>query len=170
MKIICDFCKTEYNLDRIPGVPVKCAVCGHTWMPSRPFYQSATIKFVAALCAFITVCIFAFVIMVNFHNNRLKKQTLSAGIDEKTVHLIKDENGANRLFVSGHITNNTDDLYGIPNVIIVSYDVNNNVLSRQTFMPPSTLLESKNTITFNYILSVDPTNVKRVAVELKETK
>lgn len=170
MKIICDFCKTEYSLDKIPSVPVKCAVCGHTWMPHKPFYQIAWIKFIAALSAFITACIFAFVIFVNFQNNSYKKPILSAGIDEETVRLIKDKNGLNRLFVSGHVTNNTDDLYGLPNLVIVSYDENNNVLSRQTFMPPATLLEAKNTVTFNYILSVDPTNVKRVAVELKETK
>gem|GEM_PF-6942580 len=37
-------------------------------------------------------------------------------------------------------------------------------------MPPATFLEPKNTVTFNHILSVEPTNVKRVSVELKEYK
>ena len=170
MKIICDFCKTEYSLNKIPSVPVKCAVCGHTWMPHRPFYQNTWMKFIAALSALISVCIFAIVVVVSVQNNSHKKQNLSAGIDEKTVHVVKDENGVDRLFVSGHIANGTDNLYGLPNLTIVSYDADNNVISRQMFMPPATLLEPKTTITFNYILSVDPTNVKKVAVELKGTK
>jgi hypothetical protein len=61
-------------------------------------------------------------------------------------------------------------MYGVPNIVVVSYDGSDNVLSRQTFMPPATFIEGKNTITFNYVLSGNATNVKRVAVELKETK
>ena len=167
MKITCDFCKTEYNLDKIPGTPVKCAVCGHTWLPHRPFYQNTVMKFIAALCAFIVVCIFSFVVILNFHNAP-KSKDLIAKINKESVHVIVDKDGQNRLFVSGDITNNTDDIYGLPSIVIVSYDGANNVLSRQTFMPPATLLESKTTITFNHILSVDPTNVKRVSVELKD--
>ncbi|MBR3510559.1 MAG: hypothetical protein IKN73_00665 [Alphaproteobacteria bacterium] len=170
MKITCDFCKTEYNLDKIPSVPVKCAVCGHTWMAPKPFYQKSWLKFIAALTALMSACVFVFVVIITFNNDNYKKQTLSAGIDEEFVRVIKDKDGANRLFVAGHITNNTDEIYGLPNLIIISYDANNNVISRQTFMPPATLLESKNTIVFNYILSVEPTNVKRVAVELKGIK
>jgi hypothetical protein len=44
------------------------------------------------------------------------------------------------------------------------------MLSRQTFMPPATFLDSKTTVTFNYVLSVVPTDVKRLAIELKESK
>jgi len=170
MKITCDFCKTEYNLDKIPGGAVKCAVCGHTWVPRRPFRHNTTMKFIAAVCAFLAACIFSFVVIVNHQSKVDKKKPLLASIDQKNVHIITDENGDNRIFVSGDITNNTDDIYGLPNIIIVSYDANDNVLSRQTFMPPATLLESKTTVTFNHILSVDPTNVKRVAIELKESK
>lgn len=169
MKITCDFCKTEYNLDKIPGTPVKCAVCGHTWLPHRPFYQNTTMKFIAALCAFVVVCVFCFVVIVNFHN-KPKTNGLIAKINKESVHVITDKNNEKRLFVSGDITNNTNDIYGLPNIVIVSYDGLNNVLSRQTFTPPATLLESKTTITFNYILSVEPVNVKRVAVELKDSK
>jgi hypothetical protein len=127
-------------------------------------------KFIAAVCAFLAACIFSFVVIVNHQSKVDKKKPLLASIDQKNVHIITDENGDNRIFVSGDITNNTDDIYGLPNIIIVSYDANDNVLSRQTFMPPATLLESKTTVTFNHILSVDPTNVKRVAIELKESK
>ena len=168
MKIVCDFCKTEYTLDKSPSGLVKCAVCGHTWVPHRSFRQNTTLKFIAALCAFIAACIFSFAVIVSFNNNNKKQKPLVASIDQENVHIIVDENGNNRIFVSGNIMNTTDDIYGLPNIIIVSYDSENNVLSRQTFMPPATLIESKTTVTFNHVLSVDPTNVKRVAIELKE--
>ncbi len=168
MKIVCDFCKTEYVLDHVPTKPVKCAVCGHVWTPRVPFRHKTLIKFIAALCAFIAACIFSLVVIVNM--NTKKNHPLVTKIDEKNIHTVLDENGNNRIFVSGNITNTTNDIYGLPNIIIISYDAVGNVLSRQTFMPPATLLESKTTVTFNHMLSVDPTNVKRLSVELKESK
>ena len=170
MKTVCGFCKTEYSLDKFPGTPVKCAVCGHTWVPHRPFYQNTIMKFVAAVCAFIAACIFSFVVIVRFQNERAHNKPLVASIDEKSVHVVVDENGNNRIFVSGTIKNTTDDIYGLPNLIILSYDAQDNLLSRQTFVPPATLIEPKTTVTFNHILSVEPVNVKRVSIELKESK
>ena len=169
MKITCDFCKTEYILEHVPNAPVKCAVCGHVWTPRVPMMQKTIIKFIAAICAFIAACIFSVVVIFNLSGTG-KNQPLVTKIDEKNIHTVVDENGNNRIFVSGDITNTTNDIYGLPNIIIISYDANDNVLSRQTFMPPATLLESKTTVTFNHILSVDPTNVKRLSVELKESK
>ena len=170
MKTICGFCKTEYSLDKIPNGAVKCAVCGHVWTPHRPFHQNSVIKFIAALTALAAACVFSFVVIIGFQNDSARKKPLIANIDEKNVRVIVDENGDNRIFVSGNITNNTDDIYGLPNIVIISYDEFNNVLSRQTFVPPVTLLDSRTTVTFNHVLSVDPTNIKRVAVELKEAK
>ena len=171
MKIVCDYCKAEYTLNKIPNTPVKCAVCGHTWLPHRPLSQRSTIKFIATLCAFIAACIFAFVVIVQFQQNRVNKnKPLVATIDQENVRIVKDSDGNNRIFVSGNITNTTDDMYGLPNITIISYDGVGNMLSRQNFIPPVTLLESKTTVTFNYMLSVVPTDVKRLSVELKESK
>jgi len=170
MKTTCSFCKTEYNIDKATNVPVKCAVCGHVWTPRRSISSGTLIKFIAAICALIAACIFSFAVIVSFQNRATSKKTLIATIDQKNVHVVVDENGDNRIFVSGNITNNTDEIYGMPNIIIVSYDANNNEISRQTFLPPTTLIEAKTTVTFNHVLSVVPTNVKRVAIELKESK
>lgn len=169
MKTVCDYCKTEYTLERAPNMPVKCAVCGHVWTPRVPILQKTMIKFIAAICAFIAACIFSFVAIMNFSGAN-KQQALVTKIDEKNIHTVLDDKGEKRIFVSGDITNTTNDIYGLPNIIIVSYDAVGNVLSRQTFMPPATLLEAKTTVTFNHMLSVDPANVKRLSVELKESK
>lgn len=170
MKTTCEFCKTEYNLDKRPTTPVKCAVCGNVWTPRVPLHQNTTMKLIAAICALIAACIFSVVAIMNFHNDNNKNKPLITKIDESSIHIVKDKTGINKIFVSGDITNTTNDIYGLPNIMIVSYDANDNVLSRQTFTPPSTLLEGKTTVTFNHILSVDPTNVKRLSVELKESK
>jgi len=169
MKITCDFCKTEYTLDKLPNTPVKCAVCGHVWTPRVPFRQNYTMKLIAAICAFIAACIFCTVVVLNISSGSNKKPLVTT-IDEKNIHLVPDENGNKRIFVSGDITNTTDDIYGLPNIVIVSYDLHDNVLSRQAFVPPATLLEPKTTVTFNHVLSVDPTHVKRLSIELKESK
>lgn len=170
MKITCDFCKTEYNLNKRPNTPVKCAVCGHVWTPRIPLHQNTTMKLIAAVCALIAACIFSIVALMNVSNSNNKNKPLVTKIDEKNIHIVPDAGGNNKIFVSGDITNTTDDIYGLPNIIIISYDANDNVLSRQAFTPPATLLEGKSTVTFNHILSVDPTNVKRLSVELKESK
>ncbi len=170
MKTVCDFCKTEYTLDRCPNTVVKCAVCGHTWVVRRPIYQRAVIKFLVALCAFVAACVFSFVVIINSQTHSMKNRPLVASIDDKNIHVVNDENGIPRIFVSGNITNNSDEIYGLPNLIIVSYDENNNVLARQRFLPPATLLGAHSTITFNHLLSVDVKDVKRVSIELKESK
>ena len=169
MKTTCEFCKTEYNLNKHPTTPVRCAVCGHVWTPRVPLHQNTTMKLIAAICALIAACIFSVVAIMNFNDNN-KNKPLITKIDESSIHIVKDKTGVNKIFVSGDITNTTDDIYGLPNIMIVSYDANDNVLSRQSFTPPATLLEGKNTVTFNHILSVDPINVKRLSVELKESK
>lgn len=170
MKIVCDVCKTEYKLNANPNGPVKCVVCGHVWTPHSSINQKQIIKFMVALCALISAAVFSVVVLTVFKGNPEKNKTIFAAIDENATRIIQDKDGVNRIFVSGNITNNTTDMYGVPNVVIVSYDGSDNILSRQTFMPPATFIEAKNTITFNYVLSGNATNVKRVAVELKETK
>lgn len=171
MKIVCDFCKAEYTLSKMPVGRVKCAVCGHVWNPHRPVHQNSFVKFLSALCALLAVCVFSVIIMFFPTNREDKNKPLLAKINSEDIRIVKDEGGNNRLLISGNITNTTDDVYGLPNIIIISYDSNGEMLSRQTFLPPVTLLESKTTVTFNYVLSkVVPTEVKRLNIELKESK
>ena len=170
MKTVCDFCKTEYTLDKIPNTPLKCVVCGHVWTPRVPFRQNATMKLIAAICALIAACVFSLVVVLNISSKSTNNKPLITKIDEKNIHLVEDEGGNKRIFVSGDITNTTDDIYGLPNVVIIAYDEKDNVLSRQAFTPPATLLEAKTTVTFNHMLSLKPANVKRLSVELKESK
>jgi len=166
MKIVCDFCKTEYSLDKIPSVPVKCAVCGHTWVPHRPIKQNLVLKFFAALCALIAACVFAAVAIINYQTHLDKKKPLIARLDKDGVNIVLN-NGVEKLSVTGSVVNQSQDIYGIPNIVIVSYDKNKEQIAKQTFLPPATLLEPNSFIDFEYVLTVDPKNVQKVDVELK---
>ena len=102
MKTVCDFCKTEYILERAPSTPVKCAVCGHVWMPRKQISQKTMIKFIAAICAFIAACIFSFVAIVSFSGNG-RNQALVTKIDEKNIHTILDEKGEPKEILCSYI-------------------------------------------------------------------
>lgn len=170
MKIVCDFCRAEYTLSKMPTGPVKCAVCGHVWTPHRPLPQRTFIKFLSALCALLAVGIFAFVVLFLPRGNTNADQALVINTDENSVRIVKDKDGNNRIFVSGDIINNTDDVQGLPGMIITSYGMDGNVLSREDIVSPATFLDPKTTVTFNHTLSVIPSDVKQVKVELKESK
>ncbi|MCQ2574671.1 MAG: zinc-ribbon domain-containing protein [Alphaproteobacteria bacterium] len=167
MKIVCDFCKTEYSLDRIPSTSVKCAVCGHTWVPRRPLKQNLVLKFLAALCALIAACVFAVVVIVNYQSHIEKKKPIIARIDKNGVNVIVEE-GVEYISVSGAVINQSEDIYGVPNINIISYDKDKKQIAKQTFLPPATLLEPNSSVGFKYILNVDPQIVQKVDVELKD--
>ena len=95
MKIVCDFCKTEYTLTKLPGTTVKCAICGHVWTPHRKFVQNASfIKFMVVLCAFIAACIFSFVAIVKYQNN-VKRQKRNIAFRPKNMYICTSENTTN---------------------------------------------------------------------------
>ena len=105
MKIVCDFCKTEYNLEHRPNTAVKCAVCGHVWTPRVPFRQNATMKLIASVCALIAACIFSLIVVLNISSKGASNKPLIPKIDEKNIHLVEDETGNKRIFVSGELWN-----------------------------------------------------------------
>lgn len=163
MKVECDFCKTEYELKKFPKGMVKCAVCGNTWLPHKPVWQNTLLKFIASFCALIAACVFAFAVMITYKDNKADKKTVY--VDQASIQSVVQNN---HVSVSGYIVNMSEDLQGLPNVVIISYDAANNVLSNQSFLPPATFVEPKTTVAFNYTLSVNPVDVKRVAIELKD--
>jgi len=164
MKITCNFCKTEYELKKAPKGMVKCAVCGHTWLPHKPVWQNTLLKFIAALCALIAACVFAFAVMITYKEKKAV-ETKPVYVDQASIQSVVQDN---HVVVSGYIVNNSEDLQGLPKVIITSFGENDVVLTNQKFLPPVTLVEPKTTVSFNYTLSVNPVDVKRVAIELKE--
>lgn len=164
MKTVCNFCKTEYSLDAVPSGPVKCAVCGNTWVVQRLQRRNSVLVFIAALCALLAALIFAVAVLYQHKVKEIQEKPIVAEIiDVKTD---TDESGITKFVVTGRVVNRSEQIYGAPGLVIVSYDVNGNVIARQKFLPSATLLDAGSEVKFSHKLSVPLSNVEKIAVEL----
>ena len=164
MKIRCDFCKTEYNTDSSVSGTVRCAVCGHAWSVVAPSRRSTWLMFFASLCALLSAIIFTVAVITQHHAKNAVRGPLIASVT--ALETTTDENGVSRVIVTGKIENVSNDIYGVPDLIIVSLDERGNVLARQKFMPSATLLDSGGVVNFSHILSPQPAGVKKIAAQL----
>ena len=167
MKIKCDFCKTEYMIPKIPAVPVKCAICGHSWMIKTRARKNPLLLFLAALCALISAVIFSIVAVSTYRSHMESKSPLAASIVK--TELAPDGNGINHFIVSGIIENRSDEFYSPPNIIVLSYDENGKQIgSGEQFTPPVPILESGARAAFVYTLRAPSAGVKKISVKLGE--
>ena len=165
MKITCDFCKTEYSVSKRPNGAVKCAICGNTWVPPNANRRGPFMVFFAALCALLSAIVFTVAVITRHQMDAKNPQTLVA--TATAVHAKTDaETGTTRLVVDGVVANYSDEIYGVPDLIIIAYDADDNVIARQKFMPSATLLDAGTRVNFSHTVSVPATGVKRVSVEL----
>lgn len=166
MKTKCTFCETEYTLSSAPAAPVQCALCGHVWTVVLPRRRNSFLVFIAALCALLAAAIFAFVVITHHQVSHVKNNPLVAQISG--IHTVVDAFGASHFVVSGRVTNQSDEIYGVPDLLIVSRDDAGNIVAQQKFMPSATLLAAGDSVEFSHTLSAPTTGVKKVTVELKE--
>ena len=166
MKIKCDICKTEYILTENPTGPVRCAVCSHVWTPPRANRRGGLMVFVASLCALLAATVFAVAVIVTSRRDDPNKRPLVATITD--VSTIPDVD-APQIHVRGTVTNRSDDIYGLPDLMIILYDASGTPLMQQKFMPSATLLDAGQSVEFSHTISNVVSGVKRVGVELLET-
>lgn len=164
MKIKCDFCKTEYNMDAAASGVVRCAVCGHVWSVVAPSRRNTWLMFIASLCALLSAIIFTVAVVMHHQAKNAVRGPLVASVT--SLETTTDENGISRVVVSGTIENVSADIYGVPDLVIVSLDEHGNVLARQKFMPSATLLDAGRVVNFSHILSPQPAGVKKIAAQL----
>ena len=167
MKVKCDVCKTEYTLTDVPNGPVRCAVCGNVWTPQRAGRRASIMVFVASLCALLAATVFAVAVIITSRRDDPNKRPLVATITK--VETITDAD-APKITVNGTVTNRSDDIYGLPDLIIVLYDASGSPIARQKFMPSATLLDAGQSVEFSHTISNVAPGVKRVAVELLESE
>jgi len=165
MKIKCDFCKTEYSIDGIPTSPVKCAVCGHVWTVAAPSRRGAWMMFIASLCALLSAGVFATAVVVQSKIKKANQQPIVAQLTE--IKTVTDDNGVPRFAIRGVIVNQSTEIYGVPDLIVVSRDDNGHEIARQKFMPSATLVESGASVSFNHVLNTPTDGVKKITVELQ---
>ena len=165
MKIKCDFCKTEYTLDKVPTTPVKCAVCGHTWVVARPNRRNAIMVFVAAICALLSAIVFTVAVVVQSRINNVAHKPLVAEISE--IKTVVGDDGVARYMVRGAVVNRTTQIYSTPDIILVSLDDSGKQIARQKFLPSVPVLDAGSAIEFNHTLSGAADGVKKITVELQ---
>ena len=165
MKIKCDFCKTEYSVDKTPTTPVKCAVCGHVWTVESPSRRGAWMMFIASVCALLSAAVFATAIVVQTKIKNANRQPIIAQLTE--IKTVTDKNGVPHFAVRGVIVNQSEEIYGVPDLVVVSRDDAGREIARQKFMPSATLVESGASVEFNHILGTSVDGVKKITVELQ---
>lgn len=168
MKIVCDFCKTEYSVDGVPMSPVKCAVCGHTWTVQRPPRRNAFLVFVAATCALLAAIVFTVVVITRHQITNVQSRPLVATVSD--VRTVVDAMGVAHFVVSGAVFNRSEEIYGVPDLIIVSYDGDGNIVARQKFMPSATLLDPGASTQFSHTLSAPAAGVKKITAILESAE
>lgn len=166
MKIMCDFCKTEYNVNFAHGATVKCAVCGRVWRTAAPSHRGAWMVFLAALCAALAAIVFTVVVVAHHRAASIANRPLLATVSD--VDHVLDAAGVTHFVVRGYIINQSDEIYGIPDLIIVSRDEKGNPINRQKFLPTAPLLDPGARIEFSHTLSAPADGVKKITVELKD--
>lgn len=166
MKVKCDVCKTEYSLPSAPTGPVRCAVCGNVWNCAPQSRRGMLLMFFAAVCALLAATVFAVAVIVTSRGDNPNKKPLVAVIER--VDTITADDGATKIVVNGMVTNRSEDVYGLPDLIVVLHDANGAPISRQRFMPSATLLDAGQSVRFSHTLSGDISGAKKVTVELLE--
>lgn len=166
MKIKCDFCKTEYNLERVPSCPVQCALCGHKWSVAMPPRQNTWLVFFSALVALLSAIVFTICVIVVWDADQTPPEPLVASISD--YEFVSDDTGARRLLVRGFVSNTSADLYGVPELIIVFSDEDGRELATQKIMPPATFLDAGATADFSQMLSMLPAGAKTISIKLDE--
>lgn len=164
MKVKCEVCKTEYSLPNAPNGTVRCAVCGNVWRIQSGSRRTSFMVFFASLCALLAATVFAVAVIVSSRRDDPAKRPLVASIDK--VETLPESEGSARIRVNGTVVNRSDDIYGLPDLIIVLHDENGTPIARQRFMPSATLLDAGQSVRFSHELTGDASAVKKVSVEL----
>lgn len=167
MKATCDFCKTEYSLESGVRGRVQCAVCGHEWVISPASRRGAWLTFIAAATAALAAIVFSIAVITR-HQARAAADARLLVATITNIRSVIDASGVSHFVVSGRVTNQSAEIYGVPDLIIVSHDDTGAEITRQKFMPSATLLDSGASVDFSHTLSAPSDGVKKITVELKD--
>jgi len=167
MKATCEFCKTEYGLDSGARGRVACAVCGHEWVITPPSRRGAWLMFIAAATAALAAVVFSIAVITR-HQAAAAAAARPLVATVTDIHSVIDAAGTGHFVVSGRVTNQSAEIYGVPDLIIISLDETGAELARQKFMPSATLLDSGASVEFSHTLSAPTDGVKKITVELKD--
>ncbi len=146
---------------------VQCAVCGHEWVISPASRRGAWLTFIAAALAALAAIVFSIAVITR-HQARAAADARPLVATITNIRSVIDASGVSHFVVSGRVTNQSAEIYGVPDLIIVSRDDTGAEITRQKFMPSATLLDSGASVDFSHTLSAPSDGVKKITVELKD--
>ncbi len=146
---------------------VQCAVCGHEWVISPASRRGAWLTFIAAATAALAAIVFSIAVITR-HQARAAADARPLVATITNIRSVIDASGVSHFVVSGRVTNQSAEIYGVPDLIIVSHDDTGAEITRQKFMPSATLLDSGASVDFSHTLSAPSDGVKKITVELKD--
>ena len=124
---------------------------------------NAWLVVISAICALMAAGIFALAVITRVRVDAARAAALVPAVTQ--IKTVTGDDGAAHLVVSGTITNTTDDIYGVPDLMITVRNADDRVISRQKFMPSATLVDAGGIVHFSHTLTpVD--GARRVSVEL----
>ncbi len=159
MKVACPFCKVEYCVRNQNCRLFQCAVCGCTWRaPSRE--KNSRIWIFLLSCFVLLLAVFSLVALLLWipHTN----EALSVRMDSAVR---ADE----FLIVSGVVSNKSEKLYGVPDLIVSMKDNRGVEISSQKFSPPTPLLDSGEEADFSVQVRNVPVGVDKISVKFNNT-
>jgi len=151
---------------KVPVVPVQCAICGHTWTVSAPKRRNSFLIFVAAICALLSAAVFVVAILARHQTDVKNNNPLVATISN--ISTVVDAFGDSHFVVRGNVLNKSTEIYGVPDLLIISRDAAGNIISQQKFMPSATLLDAGASVEFSHTLSATTNGVKKITLELRD--
>lgn len=146
---------------------VQCVVCGHEWVISPASRRGAWLTFIAAATAALAAIVFSIAVITR-HQARAAADARPLVATITNIRSVIDASGVSHFVVSGRVTNQSAEIYGVPDLIIVSRDDTGAEITRQKFMPSATLLDSGASVDFSHTLSAPSDGVKKITVELKD--
>ena len=146
---------------------VQCAVCGHEWVISPASRRGAWLTFIAAATAALAAIVFSIAVITR-HQARAAADARPLVATITNIRSVIDASGVSHFVVSGRVTNQSAEIYGVPDLIIVSRDDTGAEITRQKFMPSATLLDSGASVDFSHTLSAPSAGVQKTTVELTD--
>ena len=157
MKITCPFCKTDYTADVPNGRSAECTVCSHSWRPAR---RSGVARSLAI--AFVLVAIaFAGALAIKYMPKGKPQEPLVI----EMVNIRPIETGFS---VSGRIRNISGQIYGVPDIVLVVKNRDDEIILRHRMRPPLPILDIGEAAEFNNEVPEFPDGAKRVIVEFRK--
>jgi hypothetical protein len=166
MKLACPFCKTEYDA-AASGTLVQCVCCGCIWR-SKKKKRFPALWLMSVVCFVLAASIFAGVVYVRSAHTEIKEEQRSLVIRVTNVRTVQDALGEPHFVISGTVSNLSDEIYGVPYLIIILRDDNGNELARQKFLPPVPLLGMSETADFAHTFGQVVPDARKVSVEFDE--